>query len=382
MISREIAGKLIDRISKYTEYNVNIMDEDGVIIASRDPERVGQYHEIAHRIIHGTEDMIVLTGPQALPNVKPGINMVITIGGKREGVVGVTGDPAEIRPVALITKMAIETMLKYERQQDEQRLRENRKERFVYMLTQDRNSDPEELRRMADALGYPEEMPRIPVLIYSNEVDPDFVMRFMRSSQAHSHKDFSIVLDSHHVVIFKTVYDRKKKLSFSECRELIEGYLEPLVRWLDQNGKKAKFYVGTWQNSYGQYFYSFRHCKWLEDHYRPENGIVFFYDHVGSYLQDLVPVGELQHIFHGFAGSLPEKKASMYMEAAGALIKNNFNFNKASEELYVHKNTLVYRYNALKEYLGIDPVESAKDRAFLGALYQFYVKTHKENGTF
>ena len=57
MINRDIAEKFIKQVTEYTSYNVNIMDEEGVIIASRDPERIGQYHEIAYRIVHGSEDL-------------------------------------------------------------------------------------------------------------------------------------------------------------------------------------------------------------------------------------------------------------------------------------------------------------------------------------
>lgn len=41
MISRDLARKFIEQVTQYTEFNVNIMDESGTIIASRDPERVG-----------------------------------------------------------------------------------------------------------------------------------------------------------------------------------------------------------------------------------------------------------------------------------------------------------------------------------------------------
>ena len=117
MISRDLAEKFIEQVTKHTDYNVNIMDEDGVIVASRDPERIGQYHEIAYRIVHGKDDIVDTTEFSGIANVRPGINMVIDIDGRREGVIGITGDPVEIRPVALIVKMAIETMLRYERQQ-------------------------------------------------------------------------------------------------------------------------------------------------------------------------------------------------------------------------------------------------------------------------
>ena len=153
MISRDLAEKFIEQVTKHTDYNVNIMDEDGVIVASRDPERIGQYHEIAYRIVHGKDDIVDTTEFSGIANVRPGINMVIDIDGRREGVIGITGDPVEIRPVALIVKMAIETMLRYERQQEMIRLRENRKAAFIHLLTEVQMTNPEDLREMAKELG-------------------------------------------------------------------------------------------------------------------------------------------------------------------------------------------------------------------------------------
>ena len=157
MISKLLAEKFIEQVTEYTSYNVNIMDEDGVIIASRNSERVGQYHEIAYRIVHGEEDIVDTTTIEQFPNVLPGINMVIEMDGRREGVVGVTGEPEEIRPVAMIVKMAIQSMLRYEKQQEKARLRENRKERFIHMLTEVEYADSQEIRELAEELGYPEE---------------------------------------------------------------------------------------------------------------------------------------------------------------------------------------------------------------------------------
>ena len=62
MISKELARRFIERVSKHTDYNINIMDENGIIIASRDPDRIGNYHEIAYRIVHGSEDIMDTTG--------------------------------------------------------------------------------------------------------------------------------------------------------------------------------------------------------------------------------------------------------------------------------------------------------------------------------
>ena len=62
MLDRDFAEKFIDRVTRYTDYNVNIMDERGIIIASRDKARIGQYHEVAYRLVTGTEEIVDTTG--------------------------------------------------------------------------------------------------------------------------------------------------------------------------------------------------------------------------------------------------------------------------------------------------------------------------------
>lgn len=369
MISKDLAEKFIERVMRHTNYNVNIMDENGIIIASRDMGRVGQYHEVAYRIITGTQD-IVDTTDMAYPNVRPGINMVIEVDKRREGIVGVTGDPKEIRPVALIVKMAIETMLKYERQQEQIRLRANKKEHFIYLLTQVENADPEQLRSMANDLGYPEEMIRIPILIQTDDTDSSFVLHVLRNSQSHTRKDFSFALNASRVLVFKTMPNSSKEL-FSEYKYIIQEYLSPFLRWLRDNGRNAAFYVGSFQNTYPQYYYAYRHCRWLEQNVAASGQPVFFYDYAGDYLKASIPMGELQRVFYVYRSRIPPEKLRTFMDVVGMLIRTNFNFNRASELLHIHKNTLVYRYNNLKELLNLDPVASAGDRASLEAFYGY-----------
>ena len=60
MIDRLFAERLIDKISQFTEYNINIMGDDGIIIASRMKERVGTFHEVAFQLLKGEEDSRVV----------------------------------------------------------------------------------------------------------------------------------------------------------------------------------------------------------------------------------------------------------------------------------------------------------------------------------
>ena len=375
MIEPEMARRFIEQVTQYTEYNINIMDESGVIIASRDPKRVGTYHEVADRIIHGTQDMIVITDEKMFPGVLPGINMAIIHEGRREGVVGVTGDPDKIHDVALITRMAMEAMLKYEKQQEQIRLRRSRKEHFISLLTQSEFASATEIRGIAGQLEYDESRVRVPILcrMYreaSDPPEPEQVLEAMRRSRGHWVQDFSYVMDETHLLVFKTVkVDGRRNMV--DYREEIEDYLEGVLKWLKSRDVRAVFYVGTLQNSFSQYFYAYRHCKWLESHMRHPGDIVFFTDYVKEYFRTLTPRQELHRIFNVYDSETPDEKKQQFVEMIKALEETNYNLSEAAGKLYIHKNTLVYRYNRMKDYLGVDPLLNMEGREFLGLLLMY-----------
>lgn len=370
MLDRVFAERFIERVTRYTDYNVNIMDERGVIIASGDRARVGQYHEIAYRLITGTEE-IADTTSLSFPNVQPGINMVISAGGERVGVVGVTGDPKEVRPVALMVKMAFETTLKYERQQEAQRLRENRKEHFIYLLTQVENADPVLLRELAQDLGYPEEMVRVPILLQTRDGGAPELLTRMRSSRLHTKLDFSFTLDERHVLIFKG-FPRQDKTLTAEYRDFLLDYLGV--------AGDAHAYIGSFQDTYPQYYYGYRHCRYLEELLPDADAPVFFFDHMGEYLRDALPLRELQHAFGVCRAQMSPEHRRSFCETVGALLETNYRFPQAAEKLYIHKNTLVYRYNSIKQTMGVDPLASASDRALLEAFYLYLLRTQEAGG--
>ena len=378
MIEPEMARRFIEQITRYTEYNINIMDQRGVIIASRDPSRVGSYHEAADRIIHGREEVVVIRDDRTFPGVLPGINMAIMLDGRKEGVVGVTGDPDRIRDVAMITRMAMEAMLRYEKQQEEIRLRRNRKEHFLGLLTQVEFASPSEIRGIARQLDLQESLARVPVLCRlkagaggkAGGPSAEEALEALRRGRGHWVQDFSYVMDETHLLVFKTIKTDKRR-SFMEYREEIREYLEYIRSWTEQKGIDAVFYVGTLQDSFSQYYYAYRHCKWLESHVdRPER-IVFFRDHIREYFRILVPRQELQRIFHIYEDRLSENDRKQLAEIAGALEDTNYNLTEASARLFLHKNTLVYRYNRMKDILGVDPMASPEDRKFMELLRNY-----------
>ena len=377
MIEPELARKFIEQLTQYTEYNINIMNENGVIIASRDPSRVGTYHEVADRIIRGEQDMIVIRDDKEFPGVLPGINMAVTHQGRKEGVIGVTGDPDKIHEVALITRLAMETMLRYEKQQEEIRLRRNRKEHFLNILTQKEFADSSELRGIARQLSLDESLVRVPVLCRlieagNTKADPEEALEELRRGKGHWIQDFSAVLDEMHLIVFKTVKVDGRR-NFVAYREELDDYLAHIRAWLGRNGGRAVFYVGSLQTAFTQYYYAYRHCKWLESHLREPEGIVFFSDYVREYFRTQIPRQELQRAFLIYE-QMPEDSRKQFVGMMRAFEETNYNLSESAAKLFIHKNTLIYRYNKFKDMLGVDPLESSMDRGFMELLYMFLAK--------
>ena len=138
------------------------MDEDGIIIASRMKERVGTFHEVAYQLMKGDEDSRVVTKEDSDKGVKCGVNMVVHVNKRKEGVVlGLSGDPREIMPVAKIVKMTVELMLEYESYKYENLRKYNLKEQLIHLILYSDDFVREDLSKYTVALNLDEEMIRV-----------------------------------------------------------------------------------------------------------------------------------------------------------------------------------------------------------------------------
>lgn len=373
MLDIFLAKKLIEQVTKYTSYNVNIVDNRGVIIASRNPERIGNFHEVAWQIVQGNEDTIIIENDNDYPGVLSGINMVIEIEGNREGVVGVTGNPEEIRPIAFIIKLAIETLIKYEYQKMQALRRQSRKDRFLEMLTQENYKSPQDIRNLAAELNYKEEIVRIPVLCrLESQADQQKLLDIIKSSQAHSSEDISFLIDDCYVLVFKAL-DSENTAILSDYKFVLAEYLKPALKWILENDIKCSFYIGTFQTSFSQYYYAYRHCKWMETYSadKTRHRAYYFYDCIGEYLTAQIPRKELHQIFNVFHSNLSKEFKQNYIEIIGSLIKCNFNIQNAAQQLFMHKNTFTYRYNKIRDKLNIDHQSSMEEKWLLIFLYLY-----------
>lgn len=134
-LNDNLARQIVARAMKILSFSVNVMDEHGLIIASGNPERIHQRHEGA--VLALTENRVVEISEATalqLKGVRPGINLPISYQGELIGVIGISGDPEEVRAYAELVRMTAELILEQAALTEQLQWDKRHKEELVLQL--------------------------------------------------------------------------------------------------------------------------------------------------------------------------------------------------------------------------------------------------------
>lgn len=112
MITKQLADEIVEQTMIRLNRNLNVMDTNGMILASGEAERIEKIHEGAAHVAKSGE-MLLITN-EDLSNwhgVKAGVNMPIHFQGKLVGVIGITGDPEELKEISTLVQLTTEMMV-------------------------------------------------------------------------------------------------------------------------------------------------------------------------------------------------------------------------------------------------------------------------------
>lgn len=335
-LDQKLAKSIVDKMMDQLPFNINMMNEHGVIIASGDPSRLNTLHVGA---VDAIKQRKTLTMAHSYgKNGQPGVNMPVFFEKAIIGVIGITGDPDVVLPFASLLRTATELLIAQNRANEIEKENENHLNRFLYQWAQVKDDitqhtslilDAKELhidilkKRLAIAIGAAK-MPVLPA-----DID-DYVISMS--------SDKYIILTTH-----KTTVDRclkmcaKKHLNIGIGRETIN--------------------IGTSINEA---------LKTMEiaDLFREKNYLYFDQiEFIYSLLQSKLPVDDLVKALQTLNQSAMGKEL---INTLLGFIENNQNINKTADMLHIHRNTLNYRLNKIKDELQLDPHK-------LIDLFQLYV---------
>lgn len=374
LLRSDLAQKFIDITAKDIKYNINIMDENGIIIASKDSSRIGQFHEVAHGILNGILDTGVVRENEKYIGTKPGVNMLIEYKNKPVGVICVTGDPDIVGTFATLAKRSMEAMLEYEMQMEYDRHRRSKRDQLLYYLLFNENININVATALADTVGIDTELLRVCMLItYDSGYNPHNIMEALTSAEGHSNQDI-ITFDKNQDIIMYKALAGDSPQAIRDYRYIIQDYINDFYKMLPEHYSKEKIgvFVGTIQKDIDRYRFSYRHAQDIELQKKGENGLFFFHDNILDYYRNLVTIKTYDIIFSVYSDLFDKEEQQQIAETVDVLVKNNYNVASSAKALYIHRNTLLARLNKIKDILDIDPTSDYKDREFLNELAYYF----------
>lgn len=163
-LDHALAQDIVDRAMAILPCNVNVMDYLGIIIGSGEAERLYTRHEGAQLVLANSRVVEINSHTaKQLNGVRPGVNLPLMLDQKLVGVLGITGEPDQVRVYAELVRMTAEMLMEHRRQQADQQWRHQRSEDLLSRLLL--GDSALHLIDEAEQLGLQPQLPRQAVLI-------------------------------------------------------------------------------------------------------------------------------------------------------------------------------------------------------------------------
>lgn len=153
MLFPDLANKIVREVRRLITENIIIINIQGVIIASTDAERIGQFHEGALCCAKQKRTVIITKDDeQRLQGVKAGMNLPLLFHDEVIGVIGITGEPENISQYGEILRKMTELLIHENYFLEQLELEHLSYEAFVFDWLQNTDWSPSFLDR-AQTLG-------------------------------------------------------------------------------------------------------------------------------------------------------------------------------------------------------------------------------------
>lgn len=377
LINSDLAQRIVNSTMSLVNRNVNIMNREGVIIATGHPHRRNTFHKGAKDVIE--TGIVIEIYPDQLdqyPGALQGINLPIVLEEQVVGVIGVFGVPDEVRDTGKLVKTITELILERELLQEETRSRYRLREQFVETaLSVEAASALPKIKRLGKSLNINLSLPRsvsvtnvgpfikkavsgygASELVLERSIEA--ILVHIDNSGLLCEQDLAVVWDEHLIML--------KSFPVSWQPDSLQRWGESLMKSLQElspeitccgSGMVATAVI-DYSNSYQQAMYCLGKCQppcRLRTIYDRDLLVGFtFAKSTNSAINTALE--PLAGKFHFYLCKKPEGRKTIE-----TLLSSNLNLSNAANLLHLHRNTLMFRLNQFQSITGLDPAHNFED---------------------
>lgn len=334
MISNQILQNTIDGLKSITRIDISVMDTEGKIMASTEPT-YDEYNEAVPSFVASPAESQLVQGYQFF-KVYDDLQV--------EYVISAKGDAEEVYKIGKIASFQIHNLLvAYKERFD--------KDNFVKNLLLD-NLLLVDIYNRSKKLHIETDIRRIIYIIETKLEKDNNALETVRSIFPTKTKDFITAVDEKNIILVKEL---KENDSYVEIEKTAKVILDTL-----NSEAMSNVYVafGTVVNDIKDVSRSYKEAKMAL-----EVGKIFYGDKyvigynnlgIGRLIYQLpMPLCKM-FIKEIFDGKSPDEFDDETLITINKFFENSLNVSETSRQLYIHRNTLVYRLDKLQKLTGLD----------------------------
>ena len=369
ILAKQQARAIVARAQKIIPFSINVMDHTGIIIASSDILREDTVHEGAILAINSEREVEIDTlMSQHMQGVKPGINCPIYFEHKMIGVVGISGEPEQVRAYGELLKMAAELIVEQAFWSHEIYAVQHQKNVCMRRLIE--GADPH-LPHITHYIS--ENVPRLVIIIDCHlrpsvhKTDPKVLENLIQQLN-HTLEtmipDQLILIESPRLIAFyeikqKSTADKKTLPSTSlDLFNHLKVLLAPLISLANQSNIDLKISIGDYFKtpySIADSFKSAQSCLIssplnVVTTYKEQALLCLINQPTNTILEAWRPL-----FIHKIRHNIIElDKSNILLKTLKVWFENHCDHTKTAELLHIHRNTLRYRIDKVAQATALD----------------------------
>lgn len=367
--------KIVQEISSIIGERVNMMDHEGVIIASTDPARIGTFHAGAKRVVEEKLESLTIRDNEEYEGAKPGLNLPIEFRGDIIGVIGVTGPEKKVGKYGqIIKKMTEILLLDISMRQEidvEQRIRARFLNDWIHGLPQEINRQMVESGRQ---LGIDITAPRRILLVSIIPRRGPATVALQRGIDAAEGSVRKILSAQTEPIVFKSGSALVCLVPRAPDARMLEYARAVKARIETDAALSVCVGIDDAVASYVHIRTAYQHAqKALRTCVRSPSRDIRLYESINMeiFSGEIPDLTKLEYIRRIFRNCPPEE-----IEGWIALLDTYYGLEgsttQAAQALFIHKNTLQYRLRLLFEKTGYDPRSIRFSSLYYNAIHFYH----------
>ena len=348
-IRQNIAQQIVEAVKDVCSHDINFINSKGIIFASTNKKRIGDFHEIGLQVIQ-TGQTIEVDTDHGFFGTQKGVNIPFIHKGDVSAVIGISGEPEEVRKYAYLAQKITSLILK---EHELEIYEQTKKTQLNYVIRS---------------------------IILHEYINPEYLKSFL--------KKYHTSLDASYQTVLVKLDSRYNPSNLSMIEQYIYQAFEATGSPLYTFNYSNEYVLFLETKNLSKYLYIFEqlgkkhapllkigigHCAPLSRQYSSYHSAKtavnsLFSNESLAVFDDL----DLEILFENLSDDSKKmflKKTVMALsEKEQKLLKTYFSSNMSlkdtSEQLYIHKNTLQYQLDRIGKITGYNP-RSFKDASVL-----------------